>query len=121
VGSKIRRGLQDARILLHQGTLPTIFEIDTVRVEIAFGRDNHDLGHRPNDRDTMLSGTARKNTDRSSDAPTESNNTSCATCWQLEKREIPRRFPHLRERVRKVPTDRRRDVLREMQRPPTQA
>jgi len=45
--------VQDLRVLFHQRTLPTVFEVDTVRVKIAFRRDNHDLRHRPGNHNTI--------------------------------------------------------------------
>jgi len=33
-------------ILLHQGTLSTMLQINTVRVEVAFRRDDHHMWHR---------------------------------------------------------------------------
>lgn len=41
---KIRVGIP---VLLHQQALPAVFQIDVVRIEITFGRYDHDLRHCP--------------------------------------------------------------------------
>ena len=51
-GSKVPK-VQDLRVLFHQRALPTVLEVDTVRVKVAFRRDNHDLRHRPGDHNTV--------------------------------------------------------------------
>ena len=119
--------VKDARILLHQGALPTSFGVDTIRVlvEVAFGRNNHDLRHRPNDRDIILSATrpgvntTPKGTDRSSDAPTESDDAvhraplvgslrnaksrdDSHICLKVGKQNSFRAFPHRRRIVKQL-------------------